>query len=394
MSNNVRIEFPNSQLPLAVIVANTNWNEPPRMRHHIAYQLIRRFNVLFVEFFPNVLNDNCQFTLVNERLGILKPEVKFNIHDSVYINIPLVHSLINHCYAKNIGDLIESTNASDVYLFNFSWNFSSIFKLPIFKLKIYLCNDEFPLMFSKGKFSLFRCYQSFLFQKYENSGARLASFCYTPHVALKNKLITVNCDVRLLLHAFNEIKQLSNTDLELSKRTFNNPSLKLGYAGFIHYRINKHVIKELLDNENNHVFLIGPLDPNFDIEYVCHYPNLTLTGALSENDMLNKLSEMDVLIIPYIIDLPEVKVLTTVSKLFQYISTLKPIVISDMPNFIEFPEGVIYKVTESDSFDKIVNIANKQNSDLYRKLRLEILLANTWQSRGDQIFSDIENFNN
>jgi len=387
--NNLKIEFPNPQLPLTVIVARTNWNEPPRMRHHIAYQLMRKFNVLFVEFYPNSARNEDQFTLINNRLGVLNTAVKFNIHDTIYVNCPPVHAIINYFYAKHLSKLIKSSNANEVYLFNFAWNFFSIFKLSIFRLKIYVCIDEFPLMLSKGKWNIKRFYQRNLFQKYENSVARQANFCYTPHVALKEKLSKVNSDVRMLFHAFNDFEQTPNPNLEFQNFEKPDQKVKLGFAGYIHYRLDKNVIKELLENENNLVYLIGPLDPSFDIEYISKYPNLTLTGALSERDMLDKLGEMDVLIIPYITELPEVKVLTTVSKLFQYISTLKPIVISDMPNFIKFPEGVVYKVSKSDCFDEIVQYANSQNSDFFRKLRLNVLLNNTWKSRGNQIFSDI-----
>ena len=44
--------FADPNLPLAVVVASTRWYEQPRMRHDVTRQLMRWFNVLFVEFFP------------------------------------------------------------------------------------------------------------------------------------------------------------------------------------------------------------------------------------------------------------------------------------------------------------------------------------------------------
>jgi hypothetical protein len=35
--------------PTVIITAQTVWDEPPRMRHHIATQLSRHFNVIFYE---------------------------------------------------------------------------------------------------------------------------------------------------------------------------------------------------------------------------------------------------------------------------------------------------------------------------------------------------------
>jgi hypothetical protein len=101
---------------------------------------------------------------------------------------------------------------------------------------------------------------------------------------------------------------------------------------------------------------------------------------------------MDVLIVPYRSNLEEVKVLTTVSKLFQYISTLKPIVISDLPNFIEMPDGVIYKAKDKKDFVDKIFLAYKNDTVELRELRAKLVLENTWEARGNQINLDLNKF--
>ena len=389
MENSVEssCKFSDNSLPLVVVVANTDWNEEPRMRHHITQQLIRWNNVLFVEFFPNnstIEKEN--FELFHHRLIIFRPKVNYKIHDSLYINLPFIHNLVNNSFKNITISKVRKLGYESVILFNFAWNFYQIYRTDLFKIKVYVCNDEFPLMFSKGNSWFKRQYQRNLFLKYEQRVAKSSNFCYTPHKPLREKLEMFCNDVKMLFHALNgPIIKLDDFSLKTATRE----RIKVGYAGFIHYRINIAWLISLLKEDIIDLYLIGPLSPDFELKLLTKFDNFHLVPSMPELAMVEKLGEMDVLIVPYRSDLEEVKVLTTVSKLFQYISTLKPIVISDLPNFIDLPDGVIYKANDNKDFVEKVFLAYKDDTVELREVRAKIALENTWEARGNQINLDL-----
>ncbi len=389
MENSVEssCKFSDNSLPIVVVVANTDWNEEPRMRHHITQQLIRWNNVLFVEFFPNnstIGKEKCE--LFHPRLIIFRPKVNYKIHDSLYINLPFIHNLVNNSFKNKTISKVRKLGYESAILFNFAWNFYQIYRTDLFKIKVYVCNDEFPLMFSKGNSWFKRQYQRNLFLKYEQRVAKSSNFCYTPHKPLRKKLEMFCTDVRMFFHAHNgPILKLG----EFSLITATRERIKVGYAGFIHYRINIDWLISLLKEDIIDLYLIGPLSPDFELNLLTKFDNFHLVPSMPELAMVEKLREMDVLIVPYRSDLEEVKVLTTVSKLFQYISTLKPIVISDLPNFIDMPDGVIYKARDNKDFVEKVFLAFKDDTVELRELRAKVALENTWEARGNQINIDI-----
>ncbi len=383
-------KFSDNSLPLVVVVANTDWNEEPRMRHHITQQLIRWNNVLFVEFFPNNSSiEKEKFELFHPRLIIFRPKVNYKIHDSLYINLPFIHNLVNNSFKNKTISKVRKLGYETAILFNFAWNFYQIFRTDLFKIKVYVCNDEFPLMFSKGNSWFKRQYQRNLFLKYEQRVANYSDFCYTPHQLLRKKLERFCNDVKMLFHAHNgpiiDVKKFS-------LKAINEKRIRVGYAGFIHYRIDIDWLLSLLKEDIIDLYLIGPLSPDFEVKLLKKYSNFYLVPSLPELAMVEKLGEMDVLIVPYRSNLEEVKVLTTVSKLFQYISTLKPIVISDLPNFIEMPDGVIYKAKDKKDFVDKIFLAYKNDTVELRKLRAKLALENTWEARGNQINLDLNKF--
>jgi len=373
--------FKDSDLPLVVVVAATRWNEPPRMRHHITQQLIRWFNVLFVEFFPTEEVGTSRWVQAGDRLLIYRPVISPLPPTRLYVNDPITHAIVNRRYVKNILKAIESLSANQVLLFNFVYHFPQIMMPAVFCYKAYVCFDEFPKMRRRltKRFLLKAKYQDILFQYYENQVAKGADHCYTPHYPLRDKLSRVNRDVEMLFHAHNP-----SLVHDIPKRN-ETGRIRVAFAGYIHYRLIDSWLTGILDETDIDLYLIGPLNPMYDIEQFSGYPNFHLLPVLEENALGTKLAEMDVLIMPYHPHLPEVEVLTTASKLYQYIASERPIVTSDLPNLIEMPTGVVYKATTQEDFVTKVRRAHAEDSDEFRKLRATIAAENTWDRRGEQL---------
>jgi hypothetical protein len=357
------------------------------MRHHVTQQLMRWFNVLFVEFFPTGETGDREWSSVNDRLLIFRPVLSHSLPGRLYANDPITHSLINRRYVKKIVDEVENISADKVLLFNFVYHLPEVMRQGIFCYKAYVCFDEFPKMQRRTykRNPLKAKYQEILFQHYENQVAREANHCFTPHYPLRDKLLKVNKNVEMLLHAHSCI--LESTETRQNK----DGRIKVAFAGYIHYRLIDKWLKRVLNEEDMDLYLIGPHNPAYDVGQFKECPNFYLVPPLEEYELIEKMREMDVLIIPYHPHLPEVEVLTTASKLYQYIVSGKPIVTSNLPNLIELPESISQKATSADDFISKIRIAYKNDCDEYRKLRSEIATENTWDKRGEQLYGILKN---
>jgi hypothetical protein len=387
-----KLEFRDQSLPLAVVVTNTPWDEPPRMRHHVTQQLLRWYNVLYIEFFPygKIAPDTKK--KINDKLIIYTVGRDTNISPLLYSNIPYYHTKANLQASNRIVNCISSFRPTTLYLFNFVYDFIEIIQRKKFDFSAYFCFDEFPRMqraINKKNYILKR-WQWFIRQKYENEVAVASNICFTPHTVLKTKLEKVGALVEMLYHAHNfELKNTSTS--KIIKKTKGN-IIHVGFLGYIHYRLRVDWLTLLTADEKIQVHLAGPVNANIDLNPLMQKSNVVLEGALPESELLDFFNQMDVLIIPYHENLPENEVLTTTSKLFQYISSQRPIVISDLPNFLNFPYGVIYKSGSADAFISNIHKAVDEDNDELRKVRFDIASENTWEHRGDQIKKIIDRF--
>lgn len=376
--------FANPSLPLAVVVASTRWDEPPRMRHDITHQLMRWFNVLFVEFFPTEKPDQNRISWrqVSERLLIYTPRAPVCIPPRLYANDPLTHKVVNLYFKKLIVDAVGRVSCEKPILFNFVYHYPEIMTQNLFAYKAYICYDEFPKMQRRAhkRNALKTWYQATLFQRYENQVARRANRCFTPHYPLREKLAKVNGNVDMLFHAHDY--PLTSPDTPREK----TGTINVGYAGYLNWRLLPDWLLAVLRQKDMNLYLIGPIERTYDLSVLETYPSLNYVPPLSQEQLMQKLGEMSVLIMPYDPAIPEVSILTTNSKIFQYIATCKPIVISDLPHYIEFPHGVIYKAKDQADFVTQIRKAYGEDCEEYVSLRRRIASENTWDRRGDELF--------
>jgi glycosyltransferase involved in cell wall biosynthesis len=381
--------FADSGLPLAIIVAATRWKEPPRMRHHIARQLMRWCNVLFVETIDG--SENAIPALVEDRLAVAKVSTNGSVPLKIYSNEPFTHWLCNRRLAAILEQLIAKVPASHKLLFTFIHSFPEVMRITGIDARIYVCVDEFPRMWrrrSRGN-PLRYFYQSRLNQWYENRVAASADLCLSPHQGLVRKLKRHCRQVELFLHAHD----FSGTppDFEASDGGFKaapgSPlaELQVAYMGFIHYRLSADMLLEVVRQRDMRLHMIGPVAPSFDVSAFASFTNVIWHGAVTGNALAELLRRMDVLVIPYYPSIPEVEVLTSTSKLFQYIAAGKPIVTSQLPCFMKLPEEVLVASTSPADFVRRIRSAREGDDDAARRLRSRIAAENTWSKRGSEL---------
>ena len=378
--------FADPNLPLAIVVAATKWDEPPRMRHDVTRQLMRFFNVVFVEFIP-CGEPGCAtgfWQKINERLLVYTGIHRYRALPRLRANDPITHILTNHRYARDICVAIRGFAGRPRLLFNFVYEFPEIMTVNYFDWTSYFCFDEFPKMRRQARKQnrLKARYQGQIFQHYENRIARTADRCFSCHRPLYEKLSRAGGKVEFFYHA-NPYKSAC-----CSKPCRADRYIHVGFAGYINYRLLDAWLRAIMAQSDMILHMIGTPEKNY-MASIEGPSNLQLHTGLSDEAFRQQLMSMDVLIMPYDPEIPEVNVMTTNSKTFQYVAAGRPIVISNLPNYYEFPRGVLYKATSASDFIAQIRRALEEDSLELVQLRAKIANENTWDRRGDQIYAGI-----
>jgi hypothetical protein len=79
------------------------------------------------------------------------------------------------------------------------------------------------------------------------------------------------------------------------------------------------------------------------------------------------------------------------AKLFQYLACGKPIVSSKIENLIKLPEGFVYFADSASDFVQKVLLAHEHNTEKLWRDRVTYAMSNTWNHRGSEIVSIINN---
>lgn len=390
MSQIGHIQFNNKELPLAVVVTRTSWNEPPRIRHQLTRQFSRFYNVLYIERpAPNVdKNNEPAYFKVSERILVCKLHNPKQVPIHFYANIPFFHSVHNKACSKLINRIVHSFGFKKNILVNFLYDFPEIMIDSLYDYKLYICSDEFLKMLRKDKhvFKVLFFLQYFIFKYYEYLVARNGVLCLAVSQPLLIKLKKINKNTMILYpgHEF-DIEE----EIKFTKRKSQN--IKVAFMGYITHNLHYDWLRLLSIQNQFSVYMIGPL---YKIDYgilLKLIPNVNYIPPLIDNRLKNTLENMDVLIMPYDTNIPEINAITAPNKLFQYIAVAKPIVISNMPNFIQMPYGIIYRAHTAEDFIEKIKQAYKEDCQEYVNLRLKIAAENTWDKRGDKLHNIIKN---
>lgn len=102
------------------------------------------------------------------------------------------------------------------------------------------------------------------------------------------------------------------------------------------------------------------------------------------------LEDCDVLVMPYRWIGTGMGAATAPNKLFAYLAVRKPVVISNMPRFLELAPGILYRAGTADQFVDAIRRARAEDNDKLRALRGTIAAENTWDVRGDTLRSILE----
>ena len=367
----------------AVIITVTDWNEAPRIRHQIARQLARFYQVLFVETPTSWSSNSSTQAVENVAPNIwryrLQPAIKPLRRLKNYVSI--ANRFINIAHINELRQVLAQF-PGEYILFNFNCDFPEIMKLDFFCLKVYFCNDDFASLTTN------LLSRQITLQR-ESKVAAAADFCLAVSYPLVDTLKAINPNTSLLLPG-HEV----NTDrIPVLDRVKQN-IIKVVFMGYISKRLEFEWLEYAAAQPDIEIHLVGPVlmcrRSNDPIEispktYEKLSEVFSFHGPMYGNELSDFLTTMDVCSIPYRLDIEAIRACTAPNKFFTYVALRKPVVISNMPHHVELSKGVIYRADSPDSFVREIRLAFQEDSDQLRAMRSEIAQEYTWNNQGDKL---------
>lgn len=170
----------------------------------------------------------------------------------------------------------------------------------------------------------------------------------------------------------------------VEQKALDENKLKLGFYGGIDTRLDYELIKKVLDSDERLTLeMVGHLDSNVN-EEVFNHPRIKRYSALQHKDLVKKLSEWDMLLLPFLHN--GYATHCNPLKLREYLATGKPVISTDIPavreyeGFLEIREGV------NEWLEGINNFCQEATIDKERRISgiQEMLAKETWDHRAEE----------
>ena len=355
---------------IIVITTETSWNEIPRMRHHVALQLSKNNNILFVE------------------LNSAKQEQLYTVSDSIAVymiggyvrglnKVNFVKSIFNRFQVYKIISLVKKIHAKRRIILNFKFDFYQIYLNEIWHQRYYFMNDDFvnmPHNTTLKKRERCRYFQNrtiTLSDRIFLSGDALTSF-----VEDSRKKTTV-------IYSGHDFK------VDEYKPLFNKRPI-LCFLGFVNNNLELDWIEALALTDKYEIRLIGPLESTLIKERFEGLVNIELFDPLVGEKLYHFLKSADAFLMPYK-DLPVNTISSVPAKLFQYLACGKPIISNNLPNLIDLPDFFVYQASSIAEFLSSVDKALNEDNEKNFIRRISFASENTWDRRGELLNFIIDN---
>lgn len=377
---NQNLSFADPTRDLLVITTVTNWDEPPRIRHEVAYQMTRFYNVLFVQVYcqRGMRRKELKYSdsLIVSRIGICFPGLL-----RVLMRTPILLAMYNKYAAYKLAKLVEKLNPKRTVLINFQYNMPELFKSDCFTAKYFFCNEDFVNQDLSATTS-----QKHFYALLQNSTIALSDAVFTVSEPLKVKLNehgAVNVKVIHSAHNFDIKHSLLNAEKK------NKKNISVSYMGVLNKYIAIDWLKQVCHEYDMSLTIIGPI---YDQKLISGFElgdKFTCAGTKTGAELHNELLKHDVLVMPYGSSVDN-EVTSVPGKLYQYLATGKPIVSSIMPSLVKLPVKSVYQSKDSLDFIAKIRQAFSEDSVELKVKRIKVAEDNTWEKRGNEIHNFIE----
>ena len=362
--------FKDHSKTLIVITTETSWNEIPRMRHHVALQLAKQNNILFVE------------------LDSSKQEKISSVSDSIAVytiggyvrglnRVTFLKAIYNRIQVSKIISLVNKLHTKRRIILNFKYDFYQIYLKKTWHQRYYFMNDDFvnmPHNTTKKQKDSCRFVQNRTISFSDR--IFLSGDALTSYVEDRRKKTTV-------IYSGHDFK------VDEYKPLFNKRPI-LCFMGFVHNNLEFDWIEALAATDKYEIRLIGPVESAFIKVRFEGLVNIKFYDPLIGKELYQFLKEADAFLMPYK-DLPVNTVSSVPAKLFQYLACGKPIISNKLPNLIDLPDFFVYQATSVAEFVSSVGKALNEDNEKKFNRRISFASENTWDRRGELLNFIIDN---
>jgi hypothetical protein len=351
--------------PKILINTITDWNEPPRARHQFTFALAKKIPVGFVARNKTGWFD-IRISEPQKNITLIEPV--FPIDYRFRYRLPVINELYQKWLFSKLNKLLPGR-----IVVNF--DFTATCLRAFYKDSIYYCHDEY-VGNSKYKCRIIDRYIAFC----EKEVAKNSRFCIATSRYLKEKLTMYNPSTyEILLGA-----SIEGNSFIPEAVVHKDDRIVVGLMGVINENHSSlEVVNTILKDPLFHLILIGPIEDSFR-KKIKHRGNLELTGVLKGDNLVRKLSTLDVGLALY--NMRSVNPGTTPNKLWQYMALGKPTVVSNLPNLrsMVFPEKSVYILLDENCIGQSIKEAYTENSVELSRNRIAYAKENTWDHRIEQ----------
>lgn len=362
--------------PLVVLTTVTRWDELPRMRHQVTRQLARFYNVLYVQLFA--AKDPIK---VSENLIVCGVGKFFKGLQRLFFLIPQLEICYKRKVASKIGEYVSSLNYKEIQLVNFQFDFPELYDILFIRQSVFILNDEFI----DRQVQLRESERGHLLQRQRDV------------LRKSDSVLAVSYPLLARVRNLGYQAEIFFPGVELPRSGLFSPPpeafkgsrpIKVCFMGYVNARLNIDWLAMLASQNDFEVSLIGPVDGAIKKE-LSSTSKIKVLPAVEGSKLFSVLAEYHVFVIPYKID-AGVRACTVPNKFFQYLAVGRPVVISDMPHFIQTRERFTYRATNAKTFmEKIYEATREDNSELHQA-RMAFAQANSWDSKGDFLHALLE----
>lgn len=371
-----------------VLTSVTKWEEPPRIRHQIAFAMKPYFkNILFVEM-PNHLQYGFDSTIpsslrqVDDNIHALRLDHSFSLPKNAQSLIPIVSELTQKKQLRKIAVALSNLRSTQSILINFNYTSYLFHESNLFSTSLFLLNDDF--INKAPNQVIYR-----LAKRYQDNTARRADICLAVSTPLVEQLKKANPNTLLFLpgHSFT-LESANEASTETGNTSADKNRIKVAFMGYISDRLELDWIIYAASQHNISFFLVGPNQLNTSETHTLENAGVHFLPPLTDQDLFKFLTSCDVLTVPYALRTDTISI-TAPNKLFQYIASGKPVVSSNLPHLLDLPPSVLVKARTKEDFVQKIIKAFECDSNEQRIERHRIAYENRWEKRGEELFKTI-----
>ncbi len=377
-----------------IVFSSADWRMSPTSPQHISENFAKENKVLFIETFgsrwPSLKPGHIKrikSRFLNWFKGIKKVNVK---QGSIYIYPPIALTInlkpflfINKLiYSYILKRLIKKLNMKNPILYIYLPTLVNIIGGFREKAVVYHCIDEW---------STYPGGENRTFMDSERKLIKNADLVLVANELLYEKKKLHARRIHKIYHGvdYTHFTKEFAKDLPLPEDIKNIPRPIIASIGAFTDWIDLDLIKLIAQRHKEwSIVSIGPIGSNVDIRSLISVGNIHILGQKNYSELPHYYRAVDVFIIPFLLN-EHIKYCAP-TRLYEHLSSGKPIIATDFPAVREVGKSLINITSDREDFIKKIEAALKEKDPSLIERSKALARRNTWESRVDEISNIIE----